>query len=314
MTLWKIQLFLLIRQLYLDKSLSAKDVAIFVIFILGMMTLNEVYNFIMERFPYFKENRQRWQNSIRHNLSLNDCFIKIPRSAGRPGKGNYWALHPACGDMFSNGSFLRRAKRFKLQKFRQHHGMESTATSMTNMAAVPYPGHLNSLYNTPAYKNSPYATGSLGHLAFGTTLSQHQYPSLHGFQQSAQSSHHSSKAFSSSDSVWNQNNNILSLSPQTHSCNNYNDCTVAANHGSNTSQTAYNLPYGMNSAMSAYNSLSNYSSFGSTSHNQHQCPSLKHFSCYKVWISEFYNFVFMLFWVFRLVWDVWISREWVGVV
>ncbi|KAL8563557.1 hypothetical protein ACOMHN_060873 [Nucella lapillus] len=80
----------------------------------GMMPLNEIYGFIERRFPYFKENQQRWQNSIRHNLSLNDCFIKVPRAPGRPGKGNYWALHPHCGDMFGNGSFLRRAKRFKL--------------------------------------------------------------------------------------------------------------------------------------------------------------------------------------------------------
>nr|KAG5708541.1 hypothetical protein BaRGS_032962 [Batillaria attramentaria] len=82
----------------------------------GMMTLNEIYQFIMNRFPYFKDNQQRWQNSIRHNLSLNDCFVKIPRAPGRPGKGNYWALHPGCGDMFGNGSFLRRAKRFKLER------------------------------------------------------------------------------------------------------------------------------------------------------------------------------------------------------
>lgn len=81
-----------------------------------MLTLSDIYKFIMDRFPYYRKNTQRWQNSLRHNLSFNDCFIKIPRRPDRPGKGSYWALHPNCGDMFENGSFLRRRKRFKLPK------------------------------------------------------------------------------------------------------------------------------------------------------------------------------------------------------
>ncbi|XP_063049517.1 forkhead box protein B2 [Engraulis encrasicolus] len=81
-----------------------------------MLPLSDIYKFIMERFPYYRENTQRWQNSLRHNLSFNDCFIKIPRRPDQPGKGSFWALHPACGDMFENGSFLRRRKRFKLAR------------------------------------------------------------------------------------------------------------------------------------------------------------------------------------------------------
>ncbi|XP_051950651.1 forkhead box protein B1-like [Xyrauchen texanus] len=85
-----------------------------------MLPLSDIYKFIMDRFPYYRENTQRWQNSLRHNLSFNDCFIKIPRRPDQPGKGSFWALHPSCGDMFENGSFLRRRKRFKVMITTEH--------------------------------------------------------------------------------------------------------------------------------------------------------------------------------------------------
>uniref|UniRef100_A0AC35FX07 Fork-head domain-containing protein n=1 Tax=Panagrolaimus sp. PS1159 TaxID=55785 RepID=A0AC35FX07_9BILA len=78
------------------------------------MTLSEIYSFIMQFFPYYRANTQRWQNSIRHSLSFNDCFVKIPRTPDKPGKGNFWTLHHLCGNMFENGCYLRRQKRFKL--------------------------------------------------------------------------------------------------------------------------------------------------------------------------------------------------------
>ncbi|KAJ8253986.1 hypothetical protein COCON_G00205980 [Conger conger] len=79
------------------------------------LTLGEICDFISNRFAYYRDKFPAWQNSIRHNLSLNDCFIKIPREPGNPGKGNYWTLDPNSSDMFENGSFLRRRKRFKRQ-------------------------------------------------------------------------------------------------------------------------------------------------------------------------------------------------------
>ncbi|KAF6028845.1 FOXA1 [Bugula neritina] len=80
-----------------------------------MCTLSEIYQFIMDLFPFYRQNQQRWQNSIRHSLSFNDCFVKVPRTPDRPGKGSYWTLHPDSGNMFENGCYLRRQKRFKVQ-------------------------------------------------------------------------------------------------------------------------------------------------------------------------------------------------------
>uniref|UniRef100_A0AAY4CR48 Fork-head domain-containing protein n=1 Tax=Denticeps clupeoides TaxID=299321 RepID=A0AAY4CR48_9TELE len=81
-----------------------------------MLTLSEIYQWIMDLFPFYRQNQQRWQNSIRHSLSFNDCFLKVPRSPDKPGKGSFWTLHPDSGNMFENGCYLRRQKRFKVDR------------------------------------------------------------------------------------------------------------------------------------------------------------------------------------------------------
>ncbi|GFT46485.1 forkhead box protein J1-B [Nephila pilipes] len=72
------------------------------------MTLSAIYKWIKENFMYYRNADPSWQNSIRHNLSLNKCFIKIPRSKDEPGKGGFWRLDPQYAESLVDGIFKKR--------------------------------------------------------------------------------------------------------------------------------------------------------------------------------------------------------------
>ena len=64
------------------------------------MTLNNIYKWIMANYAFYRYNTGGWQNSIRHNLSLNKAFTKIARRTDEPGKGMKWMIEPTEFDTF----------------------------------------------------------------------------------------------------------------------------------------------------------------------------------------------------------------------
>ncbi|TWW70363.1 Forkhead box protein J1-A [Takifugu flavidus] len=81
------------------------------------ITLACIYKWITDNFCYYRYADPTWQagskddplvNSIRHNLSLNKCFIKVPRQKDEPGKGGFWKIDPQYAERLLSGTYKKR--------------------------------------------------------------------------------------------------------------------------------------------------------------------------------------------------------------
>ncbi|KAI4881280.1 hypothetical protein NFI96_032541, partial [Prochilodus magdalenae] len=146
------------------------------------LTLSEIYQFLQARFSFFRGSYQGWKNSVRHNLSLNECFIKLPKGLGRPGKGHYWTIDPASEFMFEEGSFRRRPRGFRRKcqvlkpMYRMMNGLGLGSAILPQSFDFQTPGCHTNGYNldmmTGSVPGGGYDPLSIGH--YGQHMSSSQ--------------------------------------------------------------------------------------------------------------------------------------------
>ncbi|XP_039891476.1 forkhead box protein M1-like isoform X3 [Simochromis diagramma] len=73
------------------------------------MTLNEIYMWIENNFPYYRDvAKPGWKNSIRHNLSVHDMFI---RETSPDGKMSFWTIRPEANRCLTLDHVYKHQKR-----------------------------------------------------------------------------------------------------------------------------------------------------------------------------------------------------------
>ncbi|CAI4064418.1 forkhead family transcription factor FKH1 SKDI_09G0390 [Saccharomyces kudriavzevii IFO 1802] len=113
----------------------------------GSISLADIYKFISDNYAFYRFSQMAWQNSVRHNLSLNKAFEKVPKRAGQQGKGMNWKISDEIRRDFLNkwnagklskirrGASVTRQLQLHMSKFGEIPAPESTSIDTRDIKA-----------------------------------------------------------------------------------------------------------------------------------------------------------------------------------
>ncbi|KAJ3627481.1 hypothetical protein MTP99_014855 [Tenebrio molitor] len=99
----------------------------------GELTVSGIYQWISEHFPFYKQNDDRWKNSVRHNLSINPHFRKGSKAVH--GAGHLWTIAQK-DDKKTWQIKKQRMQQFIQATYKEHKSPEQEALDMELQAAT----------------------------------------------------------------------------------------------------------------------------------------------------------------------------------
>ncbi len=133
------------------------------------LRLQDIYDTLEKKYPYYQVADAGWRNSVRHNLSLHECFCKTERCGS--GKGHYWSIHPIHLQDFQAGDFRRRTVKSRArqlhqqqlqiqqQKLQKEAGVGGALTSPVTLSSPPVSTILSPLGGqTPFHFPTPFGS------------------------------------------------------------------------------------------------------------------------------------------------------------
>lgn len=148
--------------------------------------LNEIYDWVIQNFPYYQSRTDKsWRNSIRHNLSLNECFIKVGKAGN--GRGYYWSIHSANLNDFKKGDFRRRQARLRAKHDKNHTSPNSKPAkeikekAITNQPNQTAQNFQNNFYQISS-SSSSYTNSDFGNFNGQNAYQAYSYPNTSSYE------------------------------------------------------------------------------------------------------------------------------------
>ncbi|KAI0216190.1 Forkhead box protein P1 [Lamellibrachia satsuma] len=136
-----------------DPTLTLQDTDAIVESQEKQLTLNEVYQWFMNTFAFFRKNQATWKNAVRHNLSLHKCFMRVENVKGAVwtvDEMEFYKRRPQKMTSSSSSGNLQQPVVSSLYGESLNASLRQAALAESNLPTLNHSGGQTSVFDSPS--------------------------------------------------------------------------------------------------------------------------------------------------------------------